>query len=171
MKKAIITIALAISSILLSAQYNRWSMEDRPMNNINLNLLGDASLIALNYERLFFINDHFFLAGKIGMGYNETFNILCWGGCYTERYFTIPHSITGNLGGGRHFFEFGLGGTFLNGSNWDFYRLYPILGYRLQPLQYKRVNFRIFGTAPFSGWDNINDIFFSPVGLSLGLSL
>jgi hypothetical protein len=171
MKRIILIIVFAISGTFLFAKNNGDSTDKRPINNIDLNICGDASIISLNYERLFLIKQFFFITGKLGIGYNEEFKVCAFGPCSPpEKYITIPHHITGNLGKGRHFFEFGIGGTIINGITNQHYWLYPIVGYRLQPLKSNKVNFKIFGSIPFSGLNSVEDIFFIPFGLSLGIS-
>jgi len=169
MKRIILIIVFSISGTLLFAKDNRDSTDIRPTNNINLNLFGDASIISLNYERLFLINQNFFITGKLGIGWNQDFQLCLFGTCQpTKYYLTMPHHITGNLGKGRHFLEFGLGGTIINGKTNQHYLLYPIVGYRLQPLKSNKVVFRIFGSIPFTGLEAEN-ILFVPFGLSLGV--
>lgn len=171
MKRIITTSILSLLLIRLLAQDKPDPIGDIPESNINLNLLGDASLISINYERLFFVNSTSFLTGKIGVGYNEEFQLCIWGPCSpSEKYLTIPHHITGNLGSGRRFIEFGLGGTIISGNTNQNYLLYPIVGYRQLLLESNTVNFRIFGSIPFSGLDT-EDILFVPIGLSVGISL
>jgi hypothetical protein len=170
MKRITLIIVFVISGTFLFAQNNGDSTDIRPINNINLNIFGDASIISLNYERLFLFNKYFFITGKIGIGYNEEFKLCIFGPCSPpEKYITIPHYITGNLGKGRHFIEFGLGGTIINGKTNQHYWLYPIVGYKLQPLKSNKVNFRIFASIPFSGLYSVEDIYFIPFGLSLGV--
>jgi hypothetical protein len=171
MKRIILAIVFAMSGIILFAQNKTDTTDRRPKNNINLNILGDASIISINYERLFFITPCFFLTGKLGIGYNEEFKLNIFGpSSPPKQYFAIPHHITGNFGKGRNFLEFGLGGTIIDGNTKQNYLLYPIFGYRLQPLKSNRVNFRIFGSIPFTGLKNTEDILFIPFGLSLGIS-
>ena len=172
MKKIVLLLVLTISSISLSAQGKAGipdTTDTRPQNNIFLNLLGDASIISINYERLLFISPDFFLAGKLGVGYNEEFNICLSGECPSESFTTITHHITGNLGKGRHLVELGLGGTIINGNTDENYLAYPIVGYRLHPLKSGKVSFRIYGSVPFTGLDT-EDILFMPVGISVGIS-
>jgi hypothetical protein len=167
MRKMILVVVLALSGTCLSAQNKIDTTDTRPRNNIYVNLLGDASIMSINYERLFLINPCFFLAGKFGLGYNEKFQLSFFGKSTTspEPYITIPFHITSNFGKGRHFFEFGLGGTIINKNDC----LYPILGYRFQPIKSGDISFRIFGSIPFSG-NEPNNIFFIPFGLSVGVS-
>ncbi len=171
MKKIILTLLLAISGVILFAQKKTDTTEIRPENNIYLNIIGDASIISANYERLFFITPHFFLSGKLGIGYNEEFKLNIFGpSSPPKQYLTIPHHITVNFGKRRSFLEFGLGGTIFNGNIYKHYWLYTIVGYRFQPLKLNKVNFRIFGCIPsFTGLPT-KDILFIPFGLSLGIS-
>ncbi len=133
--------------------------------------LGDASGISIGYERLFKIGQNFFLAGKIGLGFNEEFR-LCFtpNDCQTssEKYLTVPASITMNFGEKKKFLEVGFGGTKLHGSLEQHYWIYPILGYRFQPLMSGKFNFRIYFSFPFGGY-NMEDILFMPGGFSTGV--
>ena len=45
--------------------------DHRPLNNATLNLFGDASIVSINYERLFLNSSNFFLSAKVGLGYNR----------------------------------------------------------------------------------------------------
>lgn len=163
-------IILLLIGRLLFAQNQEDNIITRPLNNISLNLLGDASLISINYERQILVSPTFIISNKLGFGYNEEFNLCIFGGCGPpERYLTIPHHITGNIGKGRHFFEFGLGGTIVNGNTTQPYLVYPIVGYRHLPLEPKKISFRIFAQIPFSGRIT-DDILFIPAGLNLGIS-
>jgi len=47
------------------------------------------------------------------------------------------------------------------------YQVYPILGYRFQPIKPNKLNFRIFGSLPLIKMESEN-ILFIPVGFSLG---
>ena len=72
------------------------SIEDRPLNNISLNLLGDASRISLNYEKQYLFGKSNVLSTKVGLGYNQEFCIsFGTGSCSpVEDYLTIPHHFT-----------------------------------------------------------------------------
>jgi hypothetical protein len=170
MRTFILIFILLSARVVLFAQETIISYDSRPLNSIYINLLGDASIISINYDKQFLISSNFILSGKLGLGYNEEFQICLEGSCPSpDKYLTIPHHITGNIGKDRHFFEFGLGGTIISGNTPQKYLLYPIVGYRILPLQSKKVNFRIFGQIPFSGLET-KDILFVPFGLSLGVS-
>ncbi|MBE0651294.1 MAG: hypothetical protein IH595_10690, partial [Bacteroidales bacterium] len=161
---------IVLSGVILAAQTRNDAVNNRPVDNLNLTFLGNASLISFNYERLFFIKPASFLAFDLGLGYNEEFQICIFGPCPpTLKYFTLPHYVTGNIGKRRHFFEFGLGGTVIVGNTAQHYLLYPIAGYRLQPLKSDRMYFRVFGQIPFVGLETI-DVIFVPVGFSIGAS-
>lgn len=165
MRKQILILVIVIARTTLFAQNN-----ERPLNSIQINLLGDASIISINYDKQFLISSTFVLSGKLGLGYNQEFELCFTGSCPSPKNFTtIPHHITGNIGKGRHFFEFGIGGTVIVGNTKQIYFLYPMVGYRILPLNAGKLNFRIFGQIPFSGL-GADDILFVPFGLSLGRS-
>lgn len=166
MKKNILTITLFLISTRLFSQGTDDVTARRPVNSVYLNVLGDASMLSVNYERLFFNKPAFLLTGKIGTGFYR--EIPIWENQSTPpTYFTIPHHITGNIGKRQHLFEFGLGGTFLTGSADNIYILYPILGYRLLPFKSKKANFRIYAQIPFAGV-NWETFWFVPIGVSFG---
>jgi len=143
----------------------------RPLNNVGVNLLGDASIISFNYERVFHQRDKILMTGKLGIGYTEEFR-WCFGfsPCgASDNYLTLPHHITGNLGKRRGLFEFGLGATLISGSHSSSYIAYPIIGYRLHPLRVKKMNFRAYINIPFTGLET-SDIIISPLGINGGYS-
>ncbi len=169
-KILLLTAILLIAKTSLFAQTQEEIIAPRPLNSINLNLLGNASLISIDYERQFIIRPTLILSGKLGIGYNEEFMLCIYGECPSpDTYLTIPHHVTGNIGKGKHFFEFGIGGAIINGNTTRPYLLYPIIGYRFLPLKSKKINFRIFGQIPLSGFD-VGGVIFSPIGLNLGIS-
>ena len=173
MKKLILIFILLSIGIVLFAHdpiETIDAIDSRPLNSVYINLFGDASIISFNYERLFLLSPTFILSSKLGLGFNEEFKICLFGPCPPEeKYLTIPHHLTGNVGKGRHFFEFGLGGTIISGNTTQPYLFYPIIGYRILPLKSNKINFRVFGQIPFSGLET-DDIVFIPFGLSLGIS-
>lgn len=137
-------------------------------NNINFNMFGDASLISVNYERLFDLSPSIFLSGSIGAGYNAAFS-LCFLGCGSKpkRFLTLPHHFTVNFGKDRDFFELGIGGTIMVGNTSEHYFLYPMLGFRVQPNKSGKGTIRLYGSVPFTGIDT-EDIFWVPIGISIG---
>jgi hypothetical protein len=151
----------------LSAQQRDENVQ-RPLNSINLNLLGDASIISINYDRMHVISPTFLLSTKIGMGYNEEFQLCIFGPCPAPySYFTLPHHVTANFGRKKHFFEIGLGATVVSGITDVPYSVYPLAGYRFMPLNSGNLNFRLYGLVPIREPD---DYLVSPIGLSVGMS-
>jgi hypothetical protein len=164
-------LLFTLSGLISLAQMKTDAVDTRSKNNINVNLFGDASAISINYERLFLISSHCFITGKIGIGYNEEFKLTIWGPTSPpEKYLTLPFHITGNLGKGRHFFEFGLGETIINGKTNQHFWFYPIVGYRLQPLRSKKANFRFACSIPFYNSNKSETIIFIPIGFNVGIS-
>jgi hypothetical protein len=170
--KKIILIAILLNTGILSFAQNQIETgKTRPLNIISLNFLGDASLISFNYERLFLVNPSLILSSKLGIGINEEFQFCFFGPCTSspDKFLTIPHHITGNVGKGKHLFEFGFGGTIIKGDTTQPYLVYPIVGYRILPLKSNKINFRIFGQIPFPGIET-DKILFIPFGLNFGVS-
>ena len=163
MKRNILTLTLALCSIVVFSQETDTK---RPLNSIYFNLLGEGSLISANYDRLFPISPNFHISGNIGMGYNQEIIIL--GESIPDRFLTIPHHLTGNIGKKQHLFEFGIGGTQLLGQDYSKYAIYPIIGYRLQPMKSKKFFLRASLHFPLQ---KIEDEWsFSIIGLSFGKS-
>ncbi len=164
MKKNILVLTLALCSIVVFSQENDTK---RPLNSIYLNLLGEGSLISANYDRLFPISPNFHISGNIGLGYNQEILIFTTGES-PDRFLTIPHHLTGNIGKRQHLFEFGIGGTQLLGQDYSQYAIYPIIGYRLQPMKSKKFFLRASLHVPLQ---EIEDEWsFSIIGLSFGRS-
>lgn len=168
----ICTLQLLFLTFVSKANDN---IENRSLNNFGINAFGNASLVSVGYERILISCSKFLLAGKVGVGYNYQKD-RCWmGGCPDlpkTRYLTIPHHLTGNFGRRIHFFEFGLGGTSFIGDNDEIYQekqkylIYPIIGYRLQPLETKRLFLRFFVYFPVPE----AEVRFTPIGINLGLT-
>ncbi len=145
-------------------------MNERPLNIIFLNVLGDGTLASLNYERLFLIQpEKSFIAAGLGAGINSlvTLHANSDKSYSYDNFLAIPHHITGNIGYRSHFFELGLGGAIYSVTEGDTYLPYVIAGYRVQPVRQNRLNFRLFGTYPLSPLEQFN-IIFIPAGFSLG---
>jgi hypothetical protein len=164
MKKLVMVIfTIAYSGFLHAQVTENWK---RPLNSINLNFLGDASIISLHYDRLHQVSEGVLLSTKIGMGYNEDFQLCIFGPCAPAKsYVTFPHHVTANFGKKKHFLEAGMGGTIIGGDTDRPYMLYPILGYRFLPLNPGNLNFRIFGQYPLQ---EEGDYLFAGVGISVG---
>jgi hypothetical protein len=140
--------------------------DKRPAEYISLSIIGDVSFFAINYDNFMFISPKFYLSGKFGLGFTTNFSLSP--NVPTYKYLTIPHHITGNLGRKKNFFEFGLGGTIIAGNISQHFFYYPIIGYRRQPVEKRKLNFRVWIYYPFVM--NTNDLLFAPYGLSIGTS-
>jgi hypothetical protein len=175
--RTLIILGLITTNFNLLAQHNRYSYDynSRPQNVVFINLFGDVSQYSINYERIFYINDFFLLSGRLGLGHNKESEgwIMPSQTKNLEEFITIPHHITGNLGKGRHFFEFGFGATFIGNYSGNIspkYLVYPIVGYRLHPINSQKMNFRFSISYPLKIPNEIQDIFIFPASLSFGFS-
>src|SRR5690606_7219041 len=137
--------------------------DTRPLNTLNISILGDASAVAINYEKLFLVNKAFIISSKLGIGYNEELRFCFFGQCTTpvKQFFTLCHHITGDYGKGRYFYEFALGGTIVIGNTTRPYLFYPTLGYRYLPVSPRKSNFRVYGQIPVTGFET-DDLFSFP---------
>jgi len=168
MKKIILilTLILAIANTVFAQKSE--VIVVRPLNSFNFNFRGDGSYWSVYYERLFMINNNMFIAGKAGLGYSYRLVNDYYDGNQVETMMTIPHHATLNIGKGKHFAEFGFGGTITDFNKKDSYITYPIVGYRIQPLLGEKYNFRIYGSFPVYGWIPA-DVSFYSFGMSLGI--
>lgn len=173
MKKTNLLLLLLLLNIGVAAQDTTNLKYEMPKNSVNGSFLGDASIISISYERLFPINPNLFFTGKIGVGYNEDFQfeLIKWedSNSSTNKHITISHHITSNFGKKKYYFECGLGGTIIGGNTNYNYLLYPIVGYRLQPLKSNKVNFRVYSCIPVTPFKYTN-VWFSPIAISVGYS-
>lgn len=168
MKKLFLISVFVATHTVISAISLPDSIARIPLNNINLNILGDASIASINYERLFLLSPKFFISGDIGIGFNKEFVFgLDNNNPKSDSYLTIPGRITGNIGNRKHSLELGIGATKINGFPDKDYFIYPIIGYRMQPLKQGKVNFRIFATLLHNG--DRTEIYVLPLGVSLGI--
>ena len=164
MKKYFLTIVFVTSVKLLTSQDNDNSYLTRPLDGLYFNLLGDASIISINFEKLFPINKNLFITSKLGLGYSA--ELLNFQPRPAKSFVTIPFHLTTIVGGHRSFAEIGFGATASFGDA-NSTLLYPILGYRLQPVRAQKLSFRIFIQWP-TKYDDIP--YFFPLGVSLGFS-
>ena len=169
MKKIVFFGLVLILSLPLKSQTAQEGYSEPRKNNVNLNILGEASFISVVFERTFSINSQQFIAGRFGLGYNAEFQFCLNGPCSTspKRFMTIPHQLTANLGKKRNFIEFGIGGTYIVGNTTENYFLYPILAWRIHPHKSGKTNFRLIAAVPFSGLQTA-DIIWIPIGASFG---
>ena len=183
MKQRILTMLFIALSSLLAAQNQGDSiptqrvipkpLPNRPMNNLHLNFLADATLFSLNYERLVRINDMFLLGARVGIGYNAEFNLCVFPPCTGrgEGLLALPHHIRGYIGRRQHFAVVGIGGTYLRGATIREYIFYPTAGYKFIPLRENMANFGVVLEFPFSPSGIYNGrTLFIPVGVNVGIS-
>ena len=138
---------------------------------ISANFGGDASIMSLGFEKLFFLKSGPVLAGKIGFGTNMEF--LLFSSEQTSNFFTLPHSFTVNLGNGkRSFGELGLGGSWITNSSDNYYFFYPMAGYRYHPFKNPGFSFKIWVFYPFGQTSKVEEteVLISPLGVSFGIA-
>lgn len=170
MYKLIIFLFLFIAALQVISQDSSTDPINRPPNSINLNFLGDGSMISINYEGLVYNKPGSFVALKLGIGGNQEFTLFSEA---EKTYITFPHHVTYNVGRNRNYFEIGIGGVFLVGplgfsdDKQTNYIPYPILGYRRYPLTHSRFNYRAYVSLPLTGLDS-NIVIFPPFGVSIG---
>ena len=139
---------------------------------ISVNLAGDASVLSLGFEKLFFLKPGVILAGKVGFGFNQEFQLF--DPDPPQNYFILPHHVTVNLGGGkRSFVEMGIGGSWITDNRDNYYLVYPMVGYRLHPFKIPGFSFRACLFYPFGQMSVLDttDMWLVPLGLSVGIAL
>lgn len=164
------TLALLLLLGRATAQTAGSTVADFPRHALFVNFFGDASLLSVNYERLYTLHPNLLLSAKFGLGFNRDLQLCMIGPCETpETFTTVPHHLTLNLGTEKHFLEMGIGASLVTQVAVEAYVVYPILGYRYLPTSSGKRNFRIYGFIPRSGvfaWD-----YKLGLGFSLGISL
>lgn len=157
---------------------NSSSNPTRPSNNINACALGGASYFSINIEKFFLNKEKSFFAVSAGIGMARSKE-------KTElpiqppsgSYFTIPASLTFNIGSNKNFFEFGIGCSRLIETidqAVDYY-VYPVIGYRFQPMEKYKLNLRVFINLPYGSFGSnpitsSNEDLFEPCGgISTGI--
>ena len=115
MRTIFLTLILLSHHSGLISQNPITALNSGPLNSIYFNVLGDAALFSINYDRLFLVNPTFAISGKLGMGVNVDLNLCFWADCDPPNtYAIIPHHVTGNYRIVKnHFVEAGLGGSFI----------------------------------------------------------
>lgn len=168
-------ILIFLVSLVLTGSYAQEAEpadESRPEFNISLNFGGDASIMSLGFEKLFFLESGPVLAGKIGFGFNQEFQLFS-----SEdpiNFFSLPHSFTVNLGNGkRSYGEIGIGGSWLTDYKVHYYFIYPMIGFRYHPFKNPGFSFRAWAFWPFGQMNKVEetDAWISPLGLSFGVAL
>ena len=166
-----LSFLLVLSFAGMHAQEGDSIVERRPDFNLSMIIAGDASVIALGLEKLFFIKPAVTLAGKLGFGTNQEFNLF--GSDPPINYIVLWQNFTANFGRGRSFLECGLGGALLTGGPEMHYVVYPLLGYRFHPFKTARVSFKAWLYFPYNKVYNFsnNDLILLPYGMSVGIAL
>jgi hypothetical protein len=139
---------------------------------ISANFGGDASIMSLGFEKLFFLKSGPVLAGKIGFGFNQEFQLFTSED--PTNFFTLPHSFSVNLGNGkRSYGEMGIGGSWLTDNTQHYYFVYPMIGFRYHPFKNPGFSFKAWAFWPFGQMDKVEetDVWISPLGLSFGVAL
>ena len=146
----------------------------RPIKNVFIGIGGDGGMGSINQEKLRLMSFELLMIQKIGLGYSKQFV----GDSLYGNYISIPANLTFAIGKRNHMFEVGFGTTiFLNLKDPTYqFCLYPIFGYRIQPLKSKKVFFRLCFMIPsnldfdtYFTLKNTNTIF-TPISIGLGRS-
>jgi len=170
MKKTIWVVFIFLSLVRTYAQDANEVPDNRPEYIISANIGGDASLLTIGFEKLFFIKPGLTLAGKVAFGYNQEFQLFS--SEEADNFFILPHSFTFNLSGGkRSFGEIGIGGSWITSSTSNLYIVYPMLGYRYHPFKNPGFSFRAWVYYPFGQMSKVENIWISPFGVSFGIAL
>jgi hypothetical protein len=170
MRKILLFLFFMLSVALTRAQERDSLPEKRPEFNLSLNLAGDASILSVGIEKLFFINPGLTLAGKLGFGFNHEFQLF--DPDPPNRYFVLSDQFSVNFGKKRSFLELGLGTAFVTGNNTFHFLAYPLAGYRFHPFKNPGLSFRIWTYYPF-GWEvplEWDDVILVPFGASVGIA-
>lgn len=164
---------LLISFSILGITYSQSIIDSsliRHQNEVYVSFIGEASIISINYENKFINYKNAFVGAKIGIGYNESFEICINGPCNSKhkQFVTVPHEITLNLGSQKNYFEFGLGSTLVINDSTNDYLPFFIVGYRYQPRVKNKLMFKVFANIRLTS-ENTNERYWViPIGISLG---
>ena len=165
------TLLFIFFSAGLRAQVEDVSEKERADFIISANLGGDASILSLGFEKLFFVKPGMTLVGKVGIGFNNEFQLF--DDDPPPPFILLPHHFTANFGKRRSMLELGVGGALMTNNLLSRYLLYPIVGYRFHPFKNPGFSFRVWVYYPFGQGDLLdwNEIMFIPYGLSFGIAL
>ena len=169
-KYVLLTFLLVFSTAESFSQDTSTEQKQRSDFIISANIGGDASLLSLSFDKLFFLKPALALSSKVGFGFNQDFQL------YSEppsNYFILPHHLTCLWGRRKSFLDFGVGAAWITNNREHYYPVFPILGYRYHPLKNPGFSFRVwlyypFGQKNYLDWDVIMLV---PYGLSFGIAL
>lgn len=166
------TIFLALSLNIFSQDVKFFNQ--RPKRNFSIGIGGDGGVISVNHEKLNIVSYNLMIATEIGIGATQDFSISD----PNHYYLSLPFNISVCFGKRMHLFEAGIGSTIHLRINDPFYEfcIYPIIGYRIQPLKSKKVMFKLYSSIPYNlNFDSYiklknSDLYFIPIGISIGKS-
>lgn len=172
----IIIIQLFTGTVLFSQDS---VLHSRPLNSIYVGLLGDLSRMSLNYERVTYIEDDYFLTSKIGVGINKEAGYLCLMKCgrFAVKYTTMPLHLSFCRGKGGDIIETGVGATVsradIKGEHRIDFMSYFLFAYRLYPVEKGMGVFRFFIYIPITHTYEelspfVGSIQYYPFGFSIG---
>lgn len=167
MKNWIIVLAFSAVCNFAVAQVSDTVAIPMYLEGLEINILGQGSIVSMMYEKRSRLKGKTFFTSRIGLGYQEEFCVLDCG--KPDRFLTLPHSMTLNLGGWRHWLEVGLGGVLLLESPIKNYEIFPIVGYRYMSYTPNRFFLRLSLHAPLEGWLSREYVIW-PAALSFGAS-
>ncbi|MEY4928137.1 MAG: hypothetical protein RI894_2575 [Bacteroidota bacterium] len=154
MKKVILSAIFLSLSIAIFAQSTYKFIKKAPANTVlrkntfSVEGAGQNGMGAgFSYQRLLWGNYRTFLSGSVGVGIPISLQTNAKNSLNSPY---INQNLLFNFGGKGSYGEIGLGGTFGKlGANSNLYTLYPMLGYRFQPLA-GRVFFHLYFMPIFS---------------------
>ena len=166
-KYKLLLLAL-LFSLIANAQDSLKIFKTMQKNNIGLNIAGEASRVAINYEHNIVLENHHFFNLGAGIGWNEEFTLWTSG----KSFVTFPHHLTYNIGQKKHFYEIGIGGTVLTvrETNFTSYVIYPTTGYRFQSIRQGGLFFRIYISVLFHTGVEHSGIPPIPAGTAIGFT-
>lgn len=170
MNRLLMVLFLTLSAAGAYSQDTDTAQKRRSDFIISANLAGDASILSVGFDKLFFLKPALTISAKVGLGFNQEFQIFSSES--TPSYFILPHHVTCNFGKNRSFLELGVGAAWVTSNRDNYYPVYPILGYRYHPFKNPGFSFRVWVYSPlgkknFLNWDVIMLI---PYGLSFGIA-
>ncbi|MBN2729874.1 MAG: hypothetical protein JXR53_11685 [Bacteroidales bacterium] len=144
-------------------------IDNRPCQFLELTEFGNVSVFSASYGHILKVGNVFYGSIGGGLGYAQDVNIFNIATSRDpETYLTLPYYFTAMLGKTRHFAEIGIGGTFVFGDLEKYHYLYPMLGYRLQPLRSNRLHFKFY--ASMLNTNSPDNLWIIPVGMALGFN-
>ncbi len=165
--------------IFLTLSLNLFSQDvkffnQRPDRNFSIGLGGDGGVISLHHETLKVISYNLMIATEMGLGATQDFSISE----PNHYYLSLPFNLSVCFGKRVHLFEAGIGSTIHLRINDPFYEfcVYPIIGYRIQPVKSNKMMFKLYTSIPYNlNFDSYiklknSDLYFLPIGISIGKS-